>query len=252
MQQLFPQPVDDVNPLEVYSADDRPAPNNRPWLMMNMIATLDGGVSIDGVSGGLGGPGDKAVFSAIRGVADVILVASGTVKAENYRPPQASEQVQEARAARGQDPHPQLAIVSGSLGIDPDHQVFGNPDARAIVITHEASPQERRAALADKAEVLVAGEQSVDLAAALGELASRGAGVVLAEGGPTLNGALVAQDLVDELCLSMSPMLVGGNSPRIVHGNTPATPRPMTLERVLIDGDFTFHRYVRATGTLSR
>jgi len=243
MQQLFPQPVDDVDPILLYAADDRPAPADRPWVMMNMIASADGGISLDGVSGGLGGPADKAVFTAIRGVADVILVASGTVLAENYRKPQTPAAVQEQRTRQGKKPIPELAIVTGSLSLPDDHRVFDGH--RPIIVTHGAAPADRRAALGDRAELLDAGAEAVDLAAALRLLRERGAQVVLLEGGPSLNGQMVQAGLVDELCLSMSPMLIGGESSRIVRGRGDAVPTAMDLQRILHQDGLTFHRYTR-------
>jgi len=115
MRQLFPTPVDDVSVAETYAADARPAPSDRPWVMANMISSVDGAIEVAGVSGGLGGPGDKEVFSAIRGVPDYILVGSGTVIAENYRRPQTSPAQQAVRTARGQRPLPQIVIVSGAF-----------------------------------------------------------------------------------------------------------------------------------------
>lgn len=243
MQQLFPQPVDDIDPIVLYAADDRPAAADRPWVMMNMIASADGGISLDGVSGGLGGPADKAVFTAIRGVADVILVASGTVLAENYRKPQTPAAVQEQRLARGQAAIPELAIVTGSLALPDDHRVFEGH--RPIIVTHAAAPAERRAALADRVELLDAGADAVNLTEALRLLHQRGARVVLLEGGPSLNGQMVQAGLVDELCLSMSPMLIGGESGRIVRGRGDAVPTAMALQRILHQDGLTFHRYTR-------
>ncbi len=124
MRQLFPESRDDVDAIEVYAGDDRSRSPERPWMMLNMIAGIDGAISIAGVSGGLGGPADAAVFGAIRAVADVILVGAGTVIAENYRRPQTPPSVQELRLARGQAPMPTVAIVSNSLSVPPDHRVF--------------------------------------------------------------------------------------------------------------------------------
>ena len=112
-------------------------------------------------------------------------------------------------------------------------------------MTHAAAPAERRAALADRAELLDAGASAVDLATALRQLKDRGARTVLLEGGPSLNGQMVAQGLVDELCLSVSPMLLGGASSRIVAGREDATPTPMELRRILHRDGLTFHRYTR-------
>lgn len=246
MRQIFPTPVDDVDPVAVYAADDRTGTNGRPWLFLNMIASADGGVTVDGVSGGLGGPADKLVFSAVRGVADVILVAAGTVIAEQYRPPRTPEAIQAQRQARGQERFPRLAIVTNSLDIPNDHAVF-DAAARPLILTSTASPADRRESLAEVADVNIVGEHRVDLADALDRLGETGASVVLAEGGPTLNGALVADHLIDELCLSLSPLLIGGDGPRIVHGSAAASPPvQMRLDRILEQDDLTFHRFVRS------
>jgi len=243
MQQLFPSHVDDVDVLALYAADSRPAPTDRPWVMMNMISSADGGISIDGVSGGLGGPADKAVFTAIRAVADVILVASGTVRAENYRRPQTPITVQAIREHRGQLARPELAIVTGSLSLGSDHRVFD--DNIPIVLTHAQAPAARRAELAPHAEILDAGIDSVDLGLALRMLRERGARTVLLEGGPTLNGHLVSAGLVDEVCLSLSPLLVGGRSSRIVASEGPGITTDLTLQRILQQDGLTFYRYTR-------
>jgi riboflavin-specific deaminase-like protein len=244
MDQIFPSPVDDVEPETLYAADERPPLPDRPWVMSNMISSVDGGIAIDGVSGGLGGPADKRIFSAVRAVADVIVVASGTVIAENYRRPQTPEAIQERRVARGQAALPRIAIVTRSLKIDPTHRVF-DPEARPIIITTSDAPDDRRQALEPVADLMTAGTGSVDLIAALRQLSRSGANVVLVEGGPTLNGAFVDADLVDEVCLSFSPVVIGGNSPRIVNRSANTDPRHMRLDRTLHEDGFLFHRYLR-------
>jgi riboflavin-specific deaminase-like protein len=244
MDQLFPTPVDDVDPVVLYAADERPAPPNRPWVMCNMISSIDGAVAIDDVSGGLGGPADKAIFSSIRAVADVIVVASGTAIAENYRRPQTPAVVQEARVRRGQTSLPRIAIVSGSLSIDEEHRVF-DPEARPLVLTHTNAPLARRAALTPVADIIDAGSDRVDLLEAMTQLGTFGARIVLLEGGPTLNGAFVDADLIDEFCLSFSPMLIGGNGARVVGSSHNAGARSMRLVRTLHQDGFLFHRYLR-------
>jgi len=245
MRQLFPNPVDDVSVADRYAADNRPTPADRPWVLANMISSVDGAIDIDGVSGGLGGPGDKAVFSAIRAVADVIVVGAGTVIAENYRRPQTSPEQQERRLARGQSAFPRLVIVSASLSVPADHRVF-DPDARPIIATHLTAPAERVESLSAVADIVACGETSVDLPGVLQELRSRGARTALLEGGPKLNGAMVAADLVDEWCVTMAPVMVGGDTAlRMTSGSHTHEPRPMRLDRTLVDGDYLFHRYVR-------
>ena len=244
MEQLFPTPVDDVDVMALYGADARRMASDRPWVMCNMIASVDGGIAIDGVSGGLGGPGDKAVFGALRAIPDVIMVASGTVIAENYRKPQTPEAVQRTRLERGQTARPQIAIVSKSLRIEPTHRVF-DPDARPLIITTTDADADARRELGTVADVITTGSGTVDLLAALESLRSRGVETVLLEGGPTLNGAFVDADLIDELCLSVSPMLLGGHSPRIVARSANTAALDLRLDRTLHDDGALFHRYVR-------
>lgn len=244
MDQIFPSPVDDVDAEVIYAADERIPLPDRPWVMCNMISSVDGGIAVDGVSGGLGGPADKRIFSAVRAVADVIVVASGTAIAENYRRPQTPLEIQERRLARGQAALPRIAIVTRSLQIEPTHRVF-DPEARPIIITTSDAPDERRQVLEPVADLMSAGTGSVNLIAALQQLSQSGTNVVLLEGGPTLNGAFVDADLVDELCLSFSPVVLGGNSPRIVNRSANTDPRRMRLDRTLHEDGFLFHRYLR-------
>jgi len=244
MQQLFPVALDSVDVQTVYPADVRDSIGERPWVMCNMISSADGGISIDGTSGGLGGDGDRAVFAALRSIPDVIIVASGTVIAEDYTAPKTPEAIQATRSARGQQPRPRLAIVTRSLSIDPQHQVF-DTDARPLIITTTNSDESARNELASVADIIMAGDDDVDLLAALKQLGAGGATTVLLEGGPTLNGAFVDADLVDELCLTVAPFLLGGESPRIIAHSNKGALRDLRLERTLHEDGSLFHRYLR-------
>jgi len=247
MRQLLPELLEDPDVDALVAGDERSAPVDRPWVVSNMISSIDGAAAVDGVSGGLGGPGDKAVFSALRSVADVVLVAAGTVRAEHYGPPRTPPAQQARRVARGQQPFPRIAVVSGSLELDYAMAMFG-PDSptRPIVITGTRPSPEQLARASEVAEVIVAGADRVDLAPALRRLGDLGADVVLCEGGPSLNGQLVAEDLIDECCVTVSAQLVGGDAGRIMHGGPVGGTRPMHLARVLADGDMVMLRYVRA------
>ncbi|KQX07786.1 MULTISPECIES: dihydrofolate reductase family protein [unclassified Leifsonia] len=196
---------------------------------MNFVVSLDGASTLEEHSGGLGDAEDQRVMSVLRETADVLLVGAGTVRAEGY----------------GGLPMP-LALVSGSLDIDPGHQVFTDTDAARYVITHAGAPAARREALAAVAEVLVCGEDAIDLEAALEALAARGHTQVLCEGGPYLFGELMHADLVDELCLSLSPVLVGGDAGRILRG-APEQLRRMRLVHALQGEAMLFLRYARGT-----
>lgn len=241
VRQLLPETVDEIDPVAAYAADARPAQPGRPWVLVNMVTSVDGATAVDGRSGPLGGPADKAVFAAIRSVADAVVVGAATVRAERYGPAK----------PRGDRPAPRIAVVTASGDLAPDLRLFtaAPPDQPPpLVVTCEACPPARRVALAAIAEVVVAGEERVDLALALTELAERGVGVAVAEGGPTLNGQLVAAGLVDEWCASIAPCLVAGASPRAAVGTEPVGgPLVMRLDRLLIEDGLCFARYLRVS-----
>jgi riboflavin biosynthesis pyrimidine reductase len=216
-----------------------------PWLRMNFIASLDGAATQDGVSAGLGSADDKLVFDTLRLLTDVILVGAGTVRAEGYGGVCAGPADAVWRAEHGLAAQPALAIVSARLDIAPSHPFFTEAVVRPVVVTHAGSPIDRRRALMEVADVLVCGTDAVDLRRARVELAARGLAQVLCEGGPHLFGALIEADCVDELCLTLTPMLEGGPAGRIARGGSQAT-RRMSLMHALPVGDMLFLRYTRA------
>jgi riboflavin-specific deaminase-like protein len=245
MRQLLPVPIDEVDPDDLYAADARPRPVDRPWVLTNMIASVDGAASVEGVSARLGGPADRAVFGALRAVPDVILVGAGTVRAEHYGPPRTPEAQQARRRARGQEPFPRIAVVSGRLDLDLTTPLFTGSSSRPIVITGTRPSPEQLAAASEVAEVVVAGEAHVDLGVALAALGRLGAAVVLCEGGPMLDGQLLAEGLLDEVCLTVAPLLAGGDASRIMHGPALARPEGLRLDRVLEQDGMLLLRYVR-------
>ncbi len=242
--ELVPPTGRGANPLHEVINEPRMAFGGRSWVYSNMVTSLDGGVAIDGVSSALGGPADKAVFDALRSVADVILVGATTVIDENYRPP--SDRHRADRLDRGQRPRPTIAIITRSLSIEPTHRVFGDPSARPLIITTTDAPKDRRAALEPVADFIEAGTGDVDLELALGRLHAGGFERALLEGGPTINGQFIANDLVDEWNLSLAPDLVGGESPRSAHGPHPSTARSFDLTRLWLADGMLFGRWVRA------
>ncbi|GGL26297.1 dihydrofolate reductase family protein [Planomonospora parontospora] len=212
---------------------------------VNMVASADGGIWLKGLSGGLSGTGDRRVFGVLRGLADVILAGAETVRSEGYGPARPRESWRALR--EGRPAAPAIAVVTRSLELDLDSPLFteAEPGARTIVVTCGAAPADRRARAAGRADVIVAGDDRVDLAAALGQLAERGLGRVLCEGGARINGQLAAADLVDELCLTVSPMLVGGSAARVLDG--PDVLTRLRLAHVLEEDGFLFTRYVRSS-----
>lgn len=226
--------------LDRYRIVDRSIPRVR----MNFITSLDGAATRDGLSGALNNADDKQVFDTLRLLTDVIMVGAGTVRAEGYGGVRLEPADVAWRVAEGLPEQPALAIVSSRLDIDAGHPFFADAVRRPLVITHGASPAERRAALAEVADVLICGEHAVDPRQMLTALATRGLTQVLCEGGPHLFGDLLAADCVDELCLSVSPVLDAGRAGRIAVSDA-ATPRPMTLLHSFAAGDMLFLRYGR-------
>ena len=214
---------------------------DRPTLRVNFIASADGAVTVDGLSGGLQGPGDKEVFDTLRMVCDALVVAAGTIRAEGYDALRLTAPARAWRTAHGLPEFPLMVIVSGSLDLDPEQLIFSDAPVRPIVLTHRAAPA---SPIAGVAEVIPLGDDAVDLAAGVELLHRRGATQLLCEGGPGLLGSMIAADLVDELCLTVAPLLVGGEAGRIAHG-PPASPRRMSLRHALTRDDMLFLRYVR-------
>lgn len=187
---------------------DRPAPAGRPWLMANMVAGIDGALTTGGRVGELSSGVDRALFVYLRSLADAVVVGASTVRAEGYGPVKLPGAVQEARVAAGRSALPPLVVVSASLRLDPDLPLFtaGDPP---VIVTCEAAPADRRQALEAIADVVVAGDTTVDLLAALTVFRQRGWNLVLTEGGPTLLAEVVDAGLLDELCLTVAPVLGG-------------------------------------------
>jgi riboflavin biosynthesis pyrimidine reductase len=241
MRQLLPTPLDEV---DVRSAYAYPSDvGDRPWVRANMVSSLDGAAVVDGRSGALGGTGDKEVFGVLRGLADAVLVGAGTARIEGYRALRAKEPYAALRASLDQAPAPALVLVSGRLDLDPDSQLFHGGGQRTIVMTHSASDPELRKALADVADVIVAGTEAVDIGVALDALAARGIARVLCEGGPHLLADIAAAGRLDELCLTLAPRVVGGVATRITAG--PTLDQSFELAQLLDDEGALLARYVR-------
>ena len=236
-----------MDPVAAYHDPERPAPGARPWVLVNMVASVDGATAVDGRSGPLGGDTDRSLLGILRGLADVVLVGAGTVRAEGYGPPRTPPTpVAERRTARNQAPRPRLAVMSGRLDLDPAAPLFtgGDPsDPPPLVYTTSAAPAERLAALAGVAEVVVADGERVEPAWLLADLHAHGAGTVVCEGGPGLNGQLARAGLVDEWCVTVSPRLVGGGA-GLLAGPPVTSPLPLRLAHVLAEDGFLFCRWL--------
>jgi riboflavin biosynthesis pyrimidine reductase len=239
---------DDIGAL--IAAESRPTPADRPWVVVNMVTSADGATTVGGVSGNLGSDIDMAVLGALRSVADVILAGSRTVAAERYRPAKVSVARREQRVGRGQAPVPRIAVVSNRGDIDVDLPLFADATADnrpLVLVAAHAISDERRQVLSAVADVIDAGDEVVDMHAAVRLLGDRaGAKTVVCEGGPTINGLLIAADLIDEWCLTLGSSLTGGESARASHGPVIGEPLPLELTRAWhIDSELLL-RYVRS------
>ncbi|TAJ46765.1 MAG: pyrimidine reductase family protein [Herbiconiux sp.] len=232
--------------LDLYAPADRA----QPCIRVNFIQSLDGSATVADLSGALGSPADKAVFDVLRAVSDVVLVGAGTARAEGYGALTVGDSFASWRRAAGLSEHPAMALVSGRLALDPASDLFAKSPTPPLVFTTASAPREARTRLSEVATVIDAGDEHgrVDPSLVRTALLDRGLAQVLCEGGPSLFGDLIAADLVDEFCLTLSPMLEGGTGPRIAaaHGD-PAVglPHAMRLAHLLRSDSMLLTRWVR-------
>lgn len=243
MDLLWPEHRRDVDVGDLYADPRRPPHDGRPWVMAVMVQSIDGAATVDGLSGRLGGDADSRVFAALRRLPDAVLVAAGTARDEDYGPPRTDEATRAWRTGRGLDPVPLVVVVSASLSLSPQARLFAGGH-RPLIVTTNDSPPERRATLGDVAEVVTLGSGRVDPVALLELLADRGVNLVMAEGGPGFNADLVGADVIDEWCLTIDPLVVGGDAMRIVNGTT-ATTRGFSFAHVAMDEGVLLTRLVR-------
>jgi riboflavin biosynthesis pyrimidine reductase len=216
------------------------------WVLAHMVGGLDGSAAIGGRVAELSEAPDAQLFLLMRALADVVMVGAETVRREGYGPIRlTSAQVSERRAA-GQPAAPALAVVSKSLDLNWSSKAFLEPaaESRTIVITCESADPKRLQRAREVARVVVAGKDRVDPVQSLLRLSELGHRVVLCEGGPHWLGQLVAADLLDELCLSIAPLMGGDALP--VSVSPPGAPLTyLKLQNVMRDGDTLFLRYER-------
>ncbi len=236
---------------------ERPSPG-RPRVMLNMVASADGRATLDGRSGALSDPADRALFHALRSVVDAVLVGAGTARAEHYGRivPDAARRAERLR--RGLSEEPLACIVSGRLELSPEEvPLLGEPSARVVILT--ASEDRLPASAARVDYIRAARDGALDLAGAVAELGERfEVDSVLCEGGPHLAWQLLACGLLDEVFLSLSPKLAGGEDAhgeglRILAGEELEPPVELELLGVLRSDSHLFLRYgVAAPERVSR
>lgn len=221
-----------VEQLRPWESTPRSESGGPPRVLLNMVCTADGRATVGGRSGPIGDQGDRELFHALRTAVDAVLVGAGTVRAERYRRLVRDEEHRHLRRSRGLAEEPLACIVSAGLSLDPEVPLLADPAARIAVLT-PSSTGELSGSATPVEYVRAARAGQLDLPAALAELRARlGVRTVLCEGGPHLNGQLLAAGLVDELFLSLAPKLAGGTgagaSLRIVSG--PELDPPVELQ----------------------
>lgn len=251
MRQLLPPTsTPDVEPDKVYAALDFPEGiDGRPYVVVNMVSTVDGKAALGGSAAGIGSRTDAELMRQIRAAVDAVMHGAATLRAEIVDPRVDPPRVKQ-RIRRGLPAQPLAVAVSGSLDLDPSNRFFVNGPERTVVLTSSRAPAERRARLAPYARLIDAGGGQgagmVDLAASLRRLHDEhGVRRLLAEGGPTLNQRLLDAGLVDELFWTVAPKLAGGRGRAILGDDAPATRIRARLELVSLyehDGEL-FTRY---------
>lgn len=245
VQQLIPARADEagteLTDEQILSLYD---PGPGPLVRFNFVCSADGAATTSGRSGGLGTAADQRLFALLRRPADVILVGAGTIRAEGYAGELIDDRARAWRGKRGMPAHPGIAVVSGSLDLDPESAFFAEAPVPVVVFTTAAADPGRRRALERVADVVTAGDADVEPLQVIARLAERGHLRVHSEGGPSLFAAFQRADALDSLCLSISPVLAGGAGMRIASGFA-SDLRPVDLTLLLEDEGALFAEYRR-------
>jgi 2,5-diamino-6-(ribosylamino)-4(3H)-pyrimidinone 5'-phosphate reductase len=247
MQRLYPDVATDLDPAAIYDTlrDDFPdPPPERPYLFLNMVTSVDGKAALHGGAGGIGSALDKRLMKAIRAACDAVLHGAATLRAENVDP-RVGAAYAGARETRGLPAAPLAILLSRAGDLPLDRRYFAYPDLARLIVVGAGAPPQRRAALAAHAQLLVAPADEPDLTWVMRTLReAHGVRYLLVEGGPNVNGQLFASGLVDEICWTLGPKIIGGGeSLTLVDGLALPTPVPLTLRSAhLHEGEF-FLRY---------
>lgn len=240
IRQLLPTPavLESVEELEEFYA----LPPGR-HLRADFVVSIDGAVEIDGRAGPLGAPADRSAFMAMRAVADAVLVGAGTARIERYGAVVLAEEIKERREARDQEPVPPLVVVSRRGLLSAGDRIFSNRYRPTVLTTSSALAT--HGSLAALADVIECGTDDVDLGKAIDLMAERGWKRILCEGGPSLLSSLLRDDLVDQMCVTFSPLIAG---PQHLHlsGDKPlAQPSRFRLQGLLEGDGLLMGRYDR-------
>jgi riboflavin biosynthesis pyrimidine reductase len=218
------------------------APADRPYVVANFVASVDGRATYHGLTGQLGDDGDLEVFRTLRREVDAVLVGTGTLRAEQYGRILKLPESRERRRRRGLAPEPLACLLTRTGDVPLEIPLFAEPEARVIVFS--GADVDTSAARA-QVEVVRLDGPALSFAAALSHLrAHHGVRALLTEGGPTVLAALVREHVLDELFLTLAPELTGGGvGPALTSGPELAELQPLVLEGVLERAGSLFLRY---------
>ncbi len=231
---------DPIDILEVVFSEAR-GREDRPWVMLNMVESVDGATAVDGGASALNDRDDRDLFLALRSVANVVMNGAETVRSENLGPLRMSEEMAHWRSDAGMAPLPEMVILTRSLDLDPGHRIFSKPEQRPTVITGIDVEPSRLESVGEVASVIQI--DPLDGSGIVSALAEHD--VILCEGGPTINAQLIRDGVVDEVNLTVAPMLALGDSKRVASGSSLESPLGMRLDRRLMGEQSLFLRYVR-------
>jgi riboflavin biosynthesis pyrimidine reductase len=243
-----PRTLGETDLVELYR---HPAPEGRGWVRSNFVMSLDGSVQgPDGRSGSINTESDHYVFALQRALADAILVGANTVRFEGYRAVDLEPWQLEIREQEGLAPYPMLVIISASADLDPviATAAEGVGGAVMIITTPDKSTDDLEPLRAAGITVLEAEGMALDLTQIVDQLAGSGFRRLLCEGGPRLHNDLHAAGIVDEVCLTLAPVVVGGQGLRSTSGAALPVPSSFRLHHVLYADDgalFASHRVLR-------
>ncbi|MGP0001752.1 MAG: pyrimidine reductase family protein [Acetobacteraceae bacterium] len=246
MQRLWPTAVeepDGVQDADIETIYKYPDSLNTPYVRLNFSCSVSGNVAVDGRSAGLGSAADKKVFGRLRRLSDVILVGAGTIRADRYRGARTWEALRAERRARGQGEIAPIAVVTASADIDVDGPLFTDAWIPPIILTVQSAAAVNVERLVEAgADVLIVGEKRASAHQIIDVLAARNLYRILCEGGASLFGDLIAADVVDEVCFTLSPHI--GGTGKIAH-DTADSLRALRLRSVLTEEDSLLIRYTR-------
>jgi riboflavin biosynthesis pyrimidine reductase len=251
MLRLWPMAVEEsdaVHDAEIEAIYKYPDSLDIPYVRLNFSCTASGNVAVDGRSAGLSSMTDKKVFGRLRRLADVILVGAGTIRADGYRGARTWEALRAQRRARNQAEIALIAVVTASADIDVDGPLFTDTWIPPMILTVQAAPTTNVQRLVEAgADVVIVGEKRASARQIIDALAARHLYRILCEGGASLFGDLIAADVVDEVCFTLSPNL--GGTGQIAHGTTGGL-RALRLKSVLTDENSLLIRYIREQASL--